>query len=245
MTSLLTTPSLTMPTLAASTGITAPTAAAGSATSAAATSATGTSATGTAQTSLTNNYNDFLKLLMTQLQNQDPTSPMDTNQFTSQLVQYSSVEQQIATNTSLTQLIQLTQGGEVLQASSLVGKPVTVTSDHIALQDGKGAIQFNTTSAEPVSIGIYSASGTKLRDAVVSSQPGQNTWSWDGKDNAGNTVADGSYSTVVQGQTGDTAQALPFTVSGTATGVQKSGNTLQVELGALSVDMSAVQSLSP
>ena len=228
--SLLTTPST----------ITAPAITAGSAASAA-----GATATDTAQTSLTNNYNDFLKLLMTQLQNQDPTSPMDTNQFTSQLVQYSSVEQQIATNTSLTQLIQLTQGGEVLQASSLVGKPVTVTSDHIALQDGKGAVQFNTTSAEPVSIGIYSDSGAKLRDAVVSSHPGQNTWSWDGPDNQGNTVADGSDRTIVQGQTGDTAQDLPFTVSGTATGVQKSGNTLQVALGALKVDMSAVQSLVP
>jgi len=229
-TSLLTAPST----------ITAPAITAGSAASAAA-----TSASGNAQKSLTSNYNDFLKLLMTQLQNQDPTSPMDTNQFTSQLVQYSSVEQQIATNTSLTQLIQLTQGGEVLQASSLVGKPVTVTSDHIALQDGKGAVQFNTPSAEPVSIGIYSDAGVKLRDAVVSSQPGQNTWSWDGTDNQGNTVADGSYRMIVQGQTGDTAQDLPFTVSGTATGVQKSGNTLQVALGALKVDMSAVQSLVP
>ncbi len=226
---------LTPPALTTSSSITSPTVAAAST----------TSATGGAQASLTSNYNDFLKLLMTQLQNQDPTSPMDTNQFTSQLVQYSSVEQQIATNTSLTQLIQLTQGGEVLQSSSLVGKPVSVTSDHIALQDGKGAVQFNTTSAEPVSIGIYSASGAKLRDAVVSSQPGQNTWSWDGTDNGGNTVPDGAYRTVVQGQVGGTAQDLPFTVTGTATGVQKSGNALQVQLGALKVDLSAVQSLAP
>ena len=217
------------------TTVAAPTAAAGSA----------ASATGGAQTSLTNNYNDFLKLLMTQLQNQDPTSPMDTNQFTSQLVQYSSVEQQIATNTSLTQLIQLTQGGEVLQSSSLVGKPVSVTSDHIALQDGKGAVGFDTTSAEPVSIGIYSDSGAKLREAAVSSTPGHNTWSWDGKDDQGNAVPDGAYRVVVKGQVGDTAQDLPFTVSGTATGVQKSGNALQVDLGALKVDVSAVQSVAP
>ena len=77
-------------------------------------------------------------MLMTQLQNQDPTSPMDTNQFTTELVQFSSVEQQINTNTSLTQLIQLTQAGEMMQASAMTGKQVTVTSDHVPLQNGKG-----------------------------------------------------------------------------------------------------------
>ena len=88
--------------------------------------------------SLSSNFGDFLNLLMTQLQNQDPTSPMDTNQFTTELVEFSSVEQQINTNTSLTQLIQLTQGGEMMQASSMTGKQVTVSSDHVPLQNGKG-----------------------------------------------------------------------------------------------------------
>ncbi len=225
MTSLLSTPA----------NIAAPSAAAGAA----------TAVQGSAQGKLTNNYNDFLKLLMTQLKNQDPTSPMDTNQFTSQLVQYSSVEQQIATNTSLTQLIQLTQGGEVLQSSSLVGKPVTVTSDRIALQNGKGALQFDTPTAQSVSIGVYSDAGVKLRDAVISSQPGHNAWSWDGKDSQGSVVPDGAYRAIVSGQSGGVAQELPFTVSGTATGVQKTGNALQVELGALKVELSAVQSLAP
>ena len=197
------------------------------------------------QASLTKNYNDFLKLLMTQLQNQDPTSPMDTNQFTSQLVQYSSVEQQINTNASLTQLIQLTQGSEVLQSSSLVGKPVTVTSDRIALQNGKGAVQFDTATAQPVSIGIYSDAGVKLRDAAVTSQAGHNEWAWDGKDGGGNTVADGAYRVVMVGEADGKSQALPFTVSGTATGVQKSGKAVQVQLGALNVDLSAVQSVTP
>jgi len=204
-----------------------------------------TGKTGNALSSLTNNYSDFLKLLMTQLQHQDPTSPMDTNQFTSQLVQFSSVEQQINTNSSLTQLIQLTQGGEVLQASSIVGKPVTVASDKITLQEGKGGLQFDTGSAQPVSIGIYSDAGVKLRDAAVTTQPGHNAWTWDGRDSQGNPVPDGAYKTIVTTQSGGAAQEVPFTVSGTATAVQKSGTTLQVALGALKVDLSAVQSVRP
>ena len=198
-----------------------------------------------ALSSLTSNYNDFLKLLMTQLQHQDPTSPMDTNQFTSQLVQYSSVEQQINTNASLTQLIQLTQGGEILQSSSLVGKPVTVASDHIALQGGKGAVQFDTATSQPVSIGVYSDAGAKLRDVSLTGQPGHNTWAWDGRDSQGGVVPDGSYRTIATTQLGGATKDLPFTVSGTATSVEKSGNALQVQLGALKVDLSAVQSVTP
>ena len=106
--------------------ITAANAAAAGAPNATASAASGTSAatqTGaTALSSLSGNFTDFLNMLMTQLQNQDPTSPMDTNAFTTELVQFSSVEQQINTNTSLTQLIQLTQGGEVMQASAMTGK---------------------------------------------------------------------------------------------------------------------------
>src|SRR3954454_22970179 len=85
---------------------------------------------------LTSNFNDFLKLLMTQLQNQDPTSPMDTNAFTSQLVQYASVQQQISANTNLTTLIQATQSNTMLQAGALVGRTVQVSSDHLPLQNG-------------------------------------------------------------------------------------------------------------
>src|ERR1700733_9299991 len=89
----------------------------------AATTAAGgsTAASKGALTSLTSNFQDFLGMLMTQLQNQDPTSPMDTNQFTNELVEFSGVEQQINTNSSLTQLIQLTQSGQVEQSASLVG----------------------------------------------------------------------------------------------------------------------------
>src|SRR6202051_3658763 len=87
-------------------------------------SQTGTTALG----SLSSNFSDFLSLLMTQLQHQDPTSPLDANQFTSELVQFTSVQQQIDTNSNLTQLIQLTQASQIEQSTAIIGKPVTVTS---------------------------------------------------------------------------------------------------------------------
>ena len=125
-------------------------AAASAAGAAASGTTTGAQTSTTSLNSLSSNFGDFLGLLMTQLKNQDPTSPLDTNQFTSELVQFSSVEQQINTNTSLTQLIQLTQAGEVMQASAMTGKQVTVTSDHVPLQSGKATIQFTAPAAEPV-----------------------------------------------------------------------------------------------
>jgi flagellar basal-body rod modification protein FlgD len=194
--------------------------------------------------SLSSNFSNFLSMLMTQLQNQDPTSPMDTNQFTSELVQFSSVEQQINTNASLTQLIQLTQGSEVMQASAMTGKQVTVSSDHVPLQNGKGIIQFNTATAQPVDIAIYDANGAKLSDQMLMSSAGTNTWTWNGANGTGRTMPDGSYKFAVMGANTDgTTTALAASVIGTATGVQNQSTGMQLELGALSVDFSKVQSV--
>jgi flagellar basal-body rod modification protein FlgD len=197
-----------------------------------------------ALSSLSSNFGDFLKLLMTQLQNQDPSSPLDTNQFTSELVQFSSVEQQINTNTSLTQLIQLTQAGEVMQGSSMTGKRVTVSSDHVPLQNGQGTIQFTAPAAEPVDIAIYNDSGAKLSDSMIMATKGSNTWTWNGTTSSGSTVPDGSYKVAVTGANADgTTSALTFSVIGTATGVQSQSNGMQLQVGALSVDFSKVQAV--
>jgi len=212
----------------------------------AAANASGTAAqTGsTALTSLSSNFNDFLQMLMTQLQNQDPTNPMDTNEFTSELVEFSGVEQQINTNTSLTQLIQLTQAGEVMQASAMTGKHVTVSSNQVPLQNGQGTIQFTTPAAEPVDIAIYDSNGNKLSDNMMMSVTGTNTWTWNGTNSSGATMPDGSYQVVVNAANPDgTTTALTTSVIGTATGVQSLSSGMQLELGALSVPFSQVQSV--
>ena len=147
-------------------------------------------------------------------------------------------------NTSLTQLIQLTQVGEVMQASAMTGKQVTVSSDHVPLQNGKGTIVFTAPAAEPAAIAIYNDSGAKLTEATLTAVKGQNTWTWNGTDRSGHTVPDGSYKVAIVGGNADgSTSALPFSVVGTATGVLSQSSGMQLELGALSVDFSKVQSV--
>ena len=202
-------------------------------TSAATTS--GTSALG----SLAGNFQDFLGMLMTQLKNQDPTTPMDSNQFTSELVQFSSVEQQINTNSSLGQLIQLTQSGQVLQSSTIVGQTVDVTSDKLSLQKSNAAINFTAPTAEPVTVTVSGANGAIIKQSQVSATQGGNSWSWDGTDSAGTQWPDGAYSvTVTSGGT-----AVPFTVSAVATGVTQTSAGLTLNLGGQAVPFSAVTSV--
>ncbi|HEX4368818.1 MAG TPA: flagellar hook capping FlgD N-terminal domain-containing protein [Rhodopila sp.] len=203
-------------------------------------SQTGTSALG----SLSDNFTSFLSLLMTQLQNQDPTSPLDSNQFTSELVQFTSVQQQIDTNSDLTQLIQLTQASQVEQSASMIGKPVTVTSSQLSLQDSSASINFNTTSAEPVGIAIYNAAGVQVQTATLTSTAGANTWTWNGQNASGTTMPDGAYTVTVNaiGVNGATS-AVPFTVNGTATSVQNNSGTVEVQMGGLTLPFSAVDSV--
>jgi flagellar basal-body rod modification protein FlgD len=197
-----------------------------------------------ALTGLSNNFSNFLSLLMTQLRNQDPSSPLNANEFTSELVQFSSVEQQIATNTNLTQLIQLTQASQVEQSAGMLGKPVTVNSTQLSLQNGKATIDFTTTTAQPVTIAVYNASGTQIQSATLTSSAGSNTWTWNGKNASGNTMADGAYTVAVTavGSSGATAQ-VPFTVTGTATAVQNVSGTVKLQMGGLTVPFSSVVSV--
>lgn len=198
-----------------------------------------------AMASLTANYQTFLTMLTTQLQNQDPTSPMDSSQFTTELVQFSGVEQQINTNSNLTQLIQLAQGSAVEQSSQLLGKHVQATSSQLALQQGTSQVDFTALTSGPVAIAVTDSSGNPLYSATVNANQGANTWTWNGQTGSGATEPDGAYTVSVNAVAADgSTTALPFTIVGTATSVQQQGSSVTVQLGALPVNMSAVQSVT-
>jgi flagellar basal-body rod modification protein FlgD len=219
---------------------------------AAAAAATAASSSGTATTASTNplaqlgaNFNQFLQLLLTQVQNQDPTDPTNTDEFTTELVQFTGVQEQVNANTSLGQLITLQQSSQVLQSAGLVGKQATVTSNEIALQNGTGQISFTGTAGEPIAISIVNASGQDVRDVSLTATAGTNTWTWDGTDNNGNSLPDGAYGIAVETQAGTAAPtAVPFSVTGTTTGVSTVGTTTMLDMGALSVNISALEGIN-
>jgi flagellar basal-body rod modification protein FlgD len=217
---------------------------------AAASSSTGTSAAGAASATAANalqslgtNFNQFLSLLTTQLKNQDPTQPMDTNQFTQELVQFTGVQQSVATNTNLSQLIALQQGSEVLQSAQVAGHTATITASQISLQKSTGELTYQTTQAEPIQIAIANSAGQIVKDVTLTSTAGANTWQWDGTDNSGNKLPDGAYGVAVETGTDNNATAIPFSVVGTATGITNSASGLQLQMGAVSVGLQNVQSI--
>jgi flagellar basal-body rod modification protein FlgD len=215
------------------------------------TSTTGTSSSGSA-TSLTNplvslgqNFTDFLSLLTTQLKNQDPTSPMDTNQFTQELVQFTGVQQSVATNANLTQLISLTQGSEVLQSTAVVGKVVTATSPQLALQSGQGTITFNATAGQQVTVAIVNSAGqTVSQGTLTATVSGANTFVWKGAGSDGTTEPDGAYGVALETGSNGAAVPLAFSVIGTATGLANTSSGMVLDMGAVAVPLANVQSLN-
>lgn len=199
---------------------------------------------GAALTSLSSNFNNFLRMLMTQLQNQDPTSPMDTNEFTRELVQFSAVEQQITTNTSLTRLIELTQAGEVMQSAAMIGRHVAVESDTMPLQGGKSTLRFTAPAEQPVHITVLNEKGNTIVEHAVTAKRGPNDFTWDGRDTAGKTVPDGAYRVAVQAIGVDgKPKALPFQVVGVASGVVTENQGVRLQLGSVSVPFAKVRSV--
>src|SRR3954469_25160072 len=108
----------------------------------AAASTTGSSSTAINHAEIASNFTQFLQLLTTQLKNQDPMSPLDTNQFTQQLVSFSQVEQAIKTNDKLTSLVSLLTATQVVDSLPLVGKSVEVDSASTGLQNGKASFSY-------------------------------------------------------------------------------------------------------
>ncbi|WP_250627281.1 flagellar hook assembly protein FlgD [Pinirhizobacter soli] len=171
---------------------------------------------------------DFLKLMVAQLQAQDPTNPVDNQQFASQMAQFSTLSATQDLNTTVTslasQLSSASQTGQVLSSASLVGRNVMVPATTTAYDGStatKGAV--NVATAGAVVINITDASGNPVRTINLGTQSeGLSQFTWDGKDDSGKAVAAGTY-TLAATDAGTSANTF---ISGTVTGVGYGGSTV-------------------
>ena len=161
--------------------------------------ATGTKAASTATTGIADNFQTFLTLLTTQLQNQNPLDPLDTNQFTQQLVQFAGVEQQLKQNEQLKSIVDLEKSAQATQALVYVGNNVAVDGSK-AQFDKSATWNFKSDKATTAQITITNSAGQTAYTGSYALKQGNSSFVWDGKGNDGVQWPAGSYTVTATGK---------------------------------------------
>jgi flagellar basal-body rod modification protein FlgD len=202
--------------------------------------------TATDQTQLAGNFDTFLKLLTTQLQNQDPLSPMDSNQFTQQLVEFSQVEQQINTNTNLTTLINQGTSQSGAFAVNYLGKTVTVTNGNASLTNGAADWNYNLgTQAAQTTLTVTDANGNAVYTGPGLTAAGNNDFAWNGRSTNGAQVPDGVYTLQVSATAADGSTVTSSVSSkGVVSEVDMTGGTPKLVVGSMSLGVSDIAGVS-
>jgi len=209
-----------------------------------ATSASGASASSAASDALLGNYDLFLSILTTQVQNQDPLNPMDSSEYTSQLVQYSTVEQSIQTNKYLEQLVASMAANQASNYVNYLGSTVTAAGGTTMLEDGNANWSYTLQEDASGTVTIKNSSGGTVYSGEVSLSKGKGTYSWDGVGSSG-TSPDGAYtiSFDLKNSAGNSILAKTE-VTGTVDEVDLSGSTPYLKVGNVNIPVTSVLSVS-
>ena len=190
--------------------------------------------------------NRFLKLLVTQLKNQDPLNPLDNAQMTSQLAQMSTVSGIEKLNTTLGGLVDSLGNSQTMQASAMIGKKVLVPGNKLALAGGQavGGVKLEPP-ADEVTVSVLDANGKVVQSHKLGAQPaGVLDFVWDGKTDSGAASPDGNYTFKVDAVRGGAGVKVEALNVGTVSAVVRTGSGFQLDLGALgSVDFKSVQEI--
>jgi flagellar basal-body rod modification protein FlgD len=199
----------TTPQIAAATSAAAPPAAAG-ADSPAVNSST-----------IASNFTTFLQLLTAQLKNQNPLDPLDTNQFTQQLVQFAQVEQQLKSNDQLSSLVSLQKTAQSTAALDYIGKSVAVDGSTAQLTKGSATWSFSVPKPAAATINIKNATGQLVYSTNYTVQPGLQKFDWDGRGTNGVQWPDGNYTMSI---TANDASGQPVAISTEVQGIVDSAD---------------------
>lgn len=206
---------------------------------------TGSSTASSDASTIAGNFNQFLTLLTTQLQNQNPLDPLDTNQFTQQLVQFASVEQQLKTNDQLGSLITASKASAAATASGLIGKTVTADGATTSLAQGAATWTLNPARAATKAVlTITDAKGNVVATQTKALAAGQQSFAWDGRTSTGQLAADGKYALKIQAVDATGASvAVDTKISGTITSVDVTGAEPVLTIGDRTVALSSVEAI--
>ena len=205
---------------------------------------TGTGSTSTARQGIADNFDTFLQLLTTQLKNQNPLDPLDTNAFTQQLVQFSSVEQQLKTNDFLSALVQANTNSVQTNAVNYIGKTVTAEGTRSELIGGKAVWNFALEDAANTTVTIKDKDGNVVYTEQGNLQAGAGQFEWNGKTSTGGTAPNGTYSITMTG-TNVEGKTVPITTqfSGVVTGIDFTGTEPVLLIGTTRVNLSGVTAI--
>jgi flagellar basal-body rod modification protein FlgD len=197
-------------------------------TAASATASTG----GIDKNTIAGNFQTFLTLLTTQLKNQNPLDPLDTNQFTQQLVQFAQVEQQLKQNDQLATLISIEKSAQATTALAFVGSTVAVDGTTAALTKGQATWSFTVPKPVSATITIQSANGQTAYSGTFTMNAGTQSFTWDGRDGKGAQWPDGNYTILLTGKdaSGQTV-AIPSEIEGVVDSVDLSKNPPLLSIG--------------
>jgi flagellar basal-body rod modification protein FlgD len=215
-------------------------------TTSAATSTSAIDKINNSRTSLATNEQTFLKLLTTQLKNQDPLQPTDTAQMTSQITQMTGVEQQLVTNDLLSALVGMNTGSGLSDAVGMMDKLVTAETSTSTLKDGAATFVYNQAGAATrVKVEITNAAGKVVRTISPDDlKSGDHTYKWDGKDDSGVQLTDGGAYTAKVTASGADGKAITTKsagrIQGIVTSVDNSTGKTMVTINGTSVALDSV-----
>jgi flagellar basal-body rod modification protein FlgD len=192
------------------------------------------------------NFQSFLQLLTTQLQNQNPLDPLDTNQFTQQLVEFAGVQQQLNTNSSLATLVSLQQTAQSTQALTFVGKTATVSGATAALSNGAANWALDIPKNCNLTVTIANSAGQTVFTGNYTATAGNaQPFSWNGKGNDGTQWPDGQYKMTATAQdTSGNSVAISTDVQGVVSSVDLTQTPPMLTIGGQSYTISQIKGIS-
>ena len=197
-----------------------------------------------ANTQIAGNFQSFLQLLTTQLQNQNPLSPLDTNQFTQQLVEFAGVQQQINTNNSLATLVSLQQTAQSSQALQFVGKTAVVSGNTATMTNSEATWEFNIPSASNVNISIANSSGSPFNQHFCANAGNNQVFNWNGLGSDGTQLPDGNYTlTATAKDSANNTVGVTTSVAGVVSSVNLTQSPPLLSIGGQTFTVNQVQSI--